>query len=439
MELHFVVAGGAGFIGSHMVDYLLEKYPGASVCCLDKVSYASNHLLQNLQPALTHKRFTFHRVNLATDPGLNAIVAREFKKAPHMVVINFAAESCVDRSFTDPIFFTQNNLLATQRLFEACQEALKGRDQQDPLRASSPGYSFIHISTDEVYGEQVTGAVDEGGALLPSNPYAASKAAADLLLHSYRRAYGAPISILRANNVYGPRQHPEKIVPCVLRTLREIQRHRVEGSGKGQMGQINGKKGNNRNGKDGDESDNDENGKEDRGDQEDRVNDQDRNNHIDHVHSHDAGFQVDEAGKKTRGCRRSRPIPLIPIHGTGTQKRRYLHVLDFVRAIDLVHEAMREGEYEEVYNVGSQDEITTLDLVARMLDIYGVVAKKGQSSPGVVALGEHVLWRHVHYVEDRPCNDSRYAIIYERIEDLGWHQRVSLDEGLDALIRDLTE
>lgn len=210
-----LVTGGAGFMGSHTLDHLVQKYPSCNFTCIDKLSYATNHLTDNLRQNLDKKNFCFIKLDLAEEYSrLEEIIV----ESAFTTVIHFAAESCVDRSFEDPLLFTRNNVLGTQNLLECCRLLLlKNPDLKQTFR-------FIHISTDEVYGEQQAGeCVNEAAQLRPSNPYAASKAACDLIIEAYRQSYKMSITILRSNNVYGPRQYPEKLIPVCLDLLQKAK------------------------------------------------------------------------------------------------------------------------------------------------------------------------------------------------------------------------
>ena len=187
---HVLVTGGAGFIGSHLVDLLLAR-PDARVTVLDKLTYAGS--LENLAEHEGDERFRFVRGDI-TDAGVVGALVAEVDR-----VIHAAAESFVDRSISDPQGFIVTNVLGTQVVLDACRET------RAPLLA---------VSTDEVYGSGAhDGLFSEDSPLRPRNPYAASKAAADLLCRAYQVTYGGPVTVVRGTNAYGPRQHPEKAIP----------------------------------------------------------------------------------------------------------------------------------------------------------------------------------------------------------------------------------
>ena len=200
----WLITGGAGFIGANFVFFLLEKRPKDRIVILDKLTYAGN--LSTLSPVLEKENVRFIRGDIADRETVEAV----FEEEKPDILVNFAAESHVDRSIDDPAPFLQTNLIGTGVLLDVCVQ--KG------IRR------FHQISTDEVYGEiqdAGTPSVDENAPLRPGNPYAASKAAADLLILSYRRTYSLPVSISRCSNNFGRYQFPEKLIPrMVIRALK---------------------------------------------------------------------------------------------------------------------------------------------------------------------------------------------------------------------------
>ncbi|UZJ33404.1 dTDP-glucose 4,6-dehydratase [Streptomyces endophytica] len=196
-----LVTGAAGFIGSHYVRGLLGgAYPGAGdvrVTVLDKLTYAGNPA--NLAPVRDHPGFTFVRGDICDGPLLADLLPG------HDAVVNFAAESHVDRSIAGADAFVRTNVLGTHTLLEAVR------------RTGVP--RFVQISTDEVYGSIEDGAWTEESPLLPNSPYAATKASADLLVRSYARTHGLDASITRCSNNYGPYQYPEKVIPLFVTSL----------------------------------------------------------------------------------------------------------------------------------------------------------------------------------------------------------------------------
>jgi dTDP-glucose 4,6-dehydratase len=201
----FLVTGGAGFIGSNFVRLALARTT-ARVIVLDKLTYAGN--LASLRDVATHPRFAFVRGDIAD----RAMVASVFREHRPTHVINFAAESHVDRSIDGPRAFVETNTMGTFELLEASRALLAELD--DAARAR---FRFLHVSTDEVYGSLgPDGSFNEGTAYAPNSPYAASKAAADHLVRAAFHTYGLPALITNCSNNYGPYQFPEKLIPLTL-------------------------------------------------------------------------------------------------------------------------------------------------------------------------------------------------------------------------------
>jgi len=293
-----LITGGAGFIGSNMVN-------------IDKLDYcASLKVLRSIEHAANYE---FVKGDIL-DADLVNYVLRKFK-ITH--VIHFAAQTHVDNSFGNSLSFTRNNVLGTHTLLECC------RTQHGFER-------FIHISTDEVYGESAfTNKVTEAETiLLPTNPYAATKAGAEHIAKSFYKSWKYPLIIMRCNNIYGPHQYPEKVIPKWICLLE-----------------------------------------------------------------------------------RDRPLP---IHGAGTNSRHYLFVGDVVNAFDVV---LHKGTIGETYNVPSGDELTNLELAKKLIGHYD----KTEAD-------------YIQHVEDRAFNDQRYNINGEKIEQLGWKQTVSIEEGLKRTV-----
>jgi len=294
-----LVTGGAGFIGSHLVDLLLER-PGAEVVVLDKLTYAGTGL--NVAHHEPNPRFRFVLGDVA-DPDAVAPLVGEADR-----VIHAAAESFVDRSIEDSRAFVLSNVLGTQVVLEACREL------ETPM---------LFVSTDEVYGSNEGDPFAEDDPMHPRNPYAASKAGADLLCRSYVVTYGMPITTVRGTNTFGPRQHPEKAIPTFA--IAALQ---------------------------------------------------------------------------------GRPIP---VYGDGSNRREWLYVRDFVRAIEAV---MDNGEPGTVYNIGGGTELTNLDLAKRVSAFLGADGSL------------------ISFVEDRPGHDLAYGVRWDRLEALGWRPATPFTDGL---------
>ncbi len=195
-----LVTGGAGFIGSNFVYHILNKYPEYKVICVDCLTYAGN--MSTLSTAMENPNFKFYKVNICDRNGIYEI----FEAEKPDVVVNFAAESHVDRSIDNPEVFLQTNILGTQVMMDACRKY--GIDR------------YHQVSTDEVYGDLPLDRPDllftETTPIHTSSPYSASKASADLLVQAYHRTYGLPVTISRCSNNYGPYHFPEKLIPLMI-------------------------------------------------------------------------------------------------------------------------------------------------------------------------------------------------------------------------------
>lgn len=322
-----LVTGGAGFLGSHFLNHVVPRYPEYSFVCVDKLGYASRYCTDLIR--VSHLiNYKFIQGDLTSLSFVQELFQEHFD-----YIINFAAESCVDRLFEDPLLFTCNNILATQHLLEQCRKTTIG---------------LLHVSTDEVYGEQ--GDSTESSALDPTNPYSASKAAVDLIIRSYIYSYNIKATIIRPNNVIGSGQYPEKIVPVTLDVLQRRSK-----------------------------------------------------------------------GENVK----------IPVHGSGSNKRTYLHVQDFIRAVELIWKKQQEDKtYGEIYNVGAAEtnELTNIALVRFLCEEYYTRFNiKGD-------------WQEaVHFVADRCYNDARYSLDCLKIMLLGWEPTIGVYEGLRQIVGELSK
>ena len=195
-----IVTGGAGFIGSNFIFYTLDRHPEDRIVCLDKLTYAGN--LSTLKSVMDRPNFRFVKADICDREAVFGL----FEEEKPDVVVNFAAESHVDRSIENPGVFLQTNILGTQVLMDACRKYGIQR--------------FHQVGTDEVYGDLPLDRPDlyftEATPLHTSSPYSASKASADLLVMAYHRTFGLPVSISRCSNNYGPYQFPEKLIPLMI-------------------------------------------------------------------------------------------------------------------------------------------------------------------------------------------------------------------------------
>ncbi|KAI8853748.1 hypothetical protein BC829DRAFT_382046 [Chytridium lagenaria] len=307
-----LVTGGAGFIASHVVIKLVQLYPEYQIFNLDKLDYCSS--LKSLSDVNGKPNYKFIKGDVTSTDFVNFIM----KEYQIDTVFHFAAQSHVDNSFGDSFEFTKNNVLGTHVLLEAAR--LHGVTK------------FIHVSTDEVYGEidRAMPCCDEDANLSPSNPYSATKAAAECLAQAYLKSFKLPVIITRSNNIYGPHQYPEKIIPKFICSL------------------LTGRK--------------------------------------------------------------------CYIHGDGSNSRHYVYVTD---AADAFITVLHQGVSGQAYNIGTDFEISNLQLARYLLVEFGIIPEKQRES----AIEEN----HVKKLctplegEDKPFNDRRYAIGSAKMKALGWY------------------
>lgn len=304
---NILITGGAGFIGSHVVEEMRKQFPEARLVILDKMTYAAD--IRNMDGSLDWDRCRLVVGDLC-DFDLCQRVTRDVD-----CVVHVAAESHVDNSFGNSLQFTRSNTLGTHSILEACR--INGVKR------------IIHVSTDEVYGEIEQGAHTETDILTPTNPYSASKAGADLIAISYVHSFKLPLTIIRSNNIFGIRQYPEKLIPKF--TLLGL------------------------------------------------------------------------AGKK------------LPMHGTGKNRRRFLAVEDFAAAISLL---LRNGAPGEIYNAGTDEEYSNLEVAEMICNVLGLRISEALT-----------------FVQDRPFNDSRYALDSSKIRKLGWSPSRSLKTRLPEVVK----
>ncbi|RYO92430.1 hypothetical protein DL764_008137 [Monosporascus ibericus] len=314
---NIMITGGAGFIACWVVRHLTLTYPGAyNIVSFDKLDYCAS--LNNIWMLRDKRNFTFHYGDI-TNPSE---VLDCMERYNIDTIFHFAAQSHVDLSFGNSYGFTHTNVYGTHVMLESAKKVGVKR--------------FIHVSTDEVYGEVKDDDDDllETSILAPTNPYAASKAAAEMLVNSYMKSFKLPAIIVRSNNVYGPHQFPEKIIP-----------------------------------------------------------------------------------KFTCLLNRKRPMVL---HGDGTHTRRYLYAGDAADAFDTI---LHKGTLGQIYNVGSYDEISNIDLCRLLLKELRIPNENTQ---------DFDKW--VKYTQDRPFNDHRYAVDGTKLRQLGWKQKTPFAEGLRTTV-----
>lgn len=213
--MNIIVTGGAGFIGGNFVHMMVNTYPNDHIICVDALTYAGN--LETLEPVRDKKNFSFVKADIAD----RNVIYDIFEKYNPDVVINFAAESHVDRSIENPEIFLRTNVIGTAVLMDACRKYGIQR--------------FHQVSTDEVYGDLPLDRPDlfftEETPIHTSSPYSSSKASADLLVLAYYRTYGLPVTISRCSNNYGPYHFPEKLIPLMITNALENKRLPVYGKG----------------------------------------------------------------------------------------------------------------------------------------------------------------------------------------------------------------
>ncbi|MEZ3172379.1 dTDP-glucose 4,6-dehydratase [Halorubrum sp. RMP-47] len=299
--MRILVTGGAGFIGSNFVHHVLDKHENDEVVTLDALTYAGSK--KNLNDVLDNPRHEFIEGDIRDRELVTNLVADAD------AIVNFAAESHVDRSIEGAKPFVTTNVQGTQTLLDAAKDADIDR--------------FLQISTDEVYGQILDGKFAEDDPLNPRNPYAATKAGADLLAQSFQTTHDLPVVITRTCNNFGPRQHPEKLITKFIQNAA--------------------------------------------------------------------------AGES------------LPVYGDGSNVREWIYVEDNCRALDLV---LREGKTGEIYNIGSDEEKTNLEITEAILDAVGA---------------DDDL---IDFVDDRAGHDQRYALETAKIEALGWEPEYTFEDGL---------
>ncbi|KAF3223523.1 hypothetical protein TWF106_004914 [Orbilia oligospora] len=311
---NIMITGGAGFIACWLVRHLTVTYPQSyKIVSFDKLDYCAS--LNNTRMLNDKSNFEFYHGDITDPEDVKGCI----KKHNIDTIFHFAAQSHVDLSFGNSYQFTDTNVYGTHVLLE-CAKNLGIK-------------KFVHISTDEVYGEVEEDGDDllETSILAPTNPYAASKAAAEMLVNAYYKSFKLPVIIVRSNNVYGPHQFPEKVIPkfsCLL----------------------------NRGGK-------------------------------------------------------------LLLHGDGKHTRRYLFAGDAADAFDTI---LHKGQIGQIYNVGSYDEISNIELCQRLIKEFGHPAEKYDD------IVEHVI--------DRPFNDRRYAVDGTKLRNLGWDQKTKFEDGLKLTV-----
>ena len=368
----YLVTGAAGFIGKNFVKYMLEKYgKSIRIIVLDKLTYAGN--IENIQEEIDSKKIDFVKGDICN----RELVEDIFSRYEIDYVVNFAAESHVDRSISNPQIFLETNILGTQNLLEVSKKFWSIGKDENGYPVYKEGKKFLHISTDEVYGslsKDYTEAkelvlndrvkkVAEGRKNLktygdkffteetpldPRSPYSASKTSSDMIVRAYAETYKFPMNITRCSNNYGPYQFPEKLIPLIIKNILE--------------------------------------------------------------------------GKK------------LPVYGDGSNVRDWLYVKDHNKAVDMV---INNGRLGEVYNIGGFNEEKNINIVKLTIDTIAKIMKEEPEYRRVLKTDvTKISYDLISYVQDRLGHDARYAIDPEKIvTELGWYPETSFDKGIEQTIR----
>lgn len=368
----YLVTGAAGFIGANFVKYMLSKYDDIYIVILDKLTYAGN--LGTIKNEIEDSRVEFVVGDICDKEKVSEI----FSKHDIDYVVNFAAESHVDRSITNPQLFLETNILGTQNMLECAKQAWTTGKDSNGYPTYKDGKKYLQVSTDEVYGslskdydqpqplditdeevkQVVKGRTDiktygdkyftETTPLDPRSPYSASKTSADLIVRAYNETYKMPINITRCSNNYGPYHFPEKLIPLIIKNILE--------------------------------------------------------------------------GKK------------LPVYGKGENVRDWLYVEDHAKAIDMV---LNSGRVGEVYNIGGFNEETNINIVKLVIDTIARIMKEEPSYQSVLKVPvEMINYDLITYVGDRLGHDMRYAIDPSKTaRELGWYPETPFTVGIEKTIR----
>ena len=370
--MKIIVTGGAGFIGGNFVHYMVNKYPEDMIINLDLLTYAGN--LGTIANELKDERVKFEKVDIRDQRE----IARIFSENEIDFVVNFAAESHVDRSIENPQIFLETNILGTQNLLENAKKAWTVAKDENGYPVYKDGVKYLQVSTDEVYGslskdydtaidliiddEEVKKVVKnrtnlktygkkfftEKTSLDPRSPYSASKASADHIVIAYGETYKMPINITRCSNNYGPYHFPEKLIPLMIKNVLE--------------------------------------------------------------------------GKK------------LPVYGKGDNVRDWLYVEDHCKGIDLV---LRNADIYEIYNIGGFNEEQNINIVKLVIDILKEEIESNDEYKKVLKTDlQNINYDLITYVQDRLGHDMRYAIDPSKIaRDLGWYPETDFETGIRKTVK----
>ena len=370
----YLVTGAAGFIGSNYLKYILNKYKNndIKVIVVDVLTYAGN--LGTIAKEIKDERVKFEKVDIRDQKE----IARIFSENEVDFVVNFAAESHVDRSIENPQIFLETNILGTQNLLENAKKAWTVAKDENGYPIYKDGVKYLQVSTDEVYGslskdydtaidlviddEEVKKVVKnrtnlktygkkfftEKTSLDPRSPYSASKASADHIVIAYGETYKMPINITRCSNNYGPYHFPEKLIPLMIKNVLE--------------------------------------------------------------------------GKK------------LPVYGKGDNVRDWLYVEDHCKGIDLV---LRNADIYEIYNIGGFNEEKNINIVKLVIDILRQEIENNDEYKKVLKTDlKNINYDLITYVQDRLGHDMRYAIDPSKIaRDLGWYPETDFETGIRKTVK----
>jgi len=370
----YLVTGAAGFIGSNYLKYILNKYKNddIKVIVVDVLTYAGN--LGTIAKEIKDERVKFEKVDIRDQKE----IARIFSENEVDFVVNFAAESHVDRSIENPQIFLETNILGTQNLLENAKKAWTVAKDENGYPIYKDGVKYLQVSTDEVYGslskdydtaidlviddEEVKKVVKnrtnlktygkkfftEKTSLDPRSPYSASKASADHIVIAYGETYKMPINITRCSNNYGPYHFPEKLIPLMIKNVLE--------------------------------------------------------------------------GKK------------LPVYGKGNNVRDWLYVEDHCKGIDLV---LRNADIYEIYNIGGFNEEQNINIVKLVIDILRQEIENDDEYKKVLKTDlKNINYDLITYVQDRLGHDMRYAIDPSKIaRDLGWYPETDFETGIRKTVK----
>ena len=370
----YLVTGAAGFIGSNYLKYILNNYKNDDirVIVVDVLTYAGN--LGTIANEIKDERVKFEKVDIRDQRE----IARIFSENEVDFVVNFAAESHVDRSIENPQIFLETNILGTQNLLENAKKAWTIAKDENGYPVYKDGVKYLQVSTDEVYGslskdydtaidlviddEEVKKVVKnrtnlktygknfftEKTALDPRSPYSASKASADHIVIAYGETYKMPINITRCSNNYGPYHFPEKLIPLMIKNVLE--------------------------------------------------------------------------GKK------------LPVYGKGDNVRDWLYAEDHCKGIDLV---LRNADIYEIYNIGGFNEEQNINIVKLVIDILREEIENNDEYKKVLKTDlQNINYNLITYVQDRLGHDMRYAIDPSKIaRDLGWYPETDFETGIRKTVK----